>query len=76
MDKAIFLLINVKMPTIVGILTCMSRKISCSVELSTKKSFKTWGPERKEFTPKGANYFLSELTQAEKEGKRQTYFPL
>ena len=32
-----FLLINVKMPTIVGILTFMSRKISCSTELSMKK---------------------------------------
>ena len=32
-----FPLINVKMPTIVGILTFMSRKSSCSVELSMKK---------------------------------------
>ena len=32
-----FPLINVKMPTIVGILTFMGRKISCSVELSMKK---------------------------------------
>ena len=32
-----FPLINVKMPTIVGILTFMSRKISYSVELSMKK---------------------------------------
>ena len=32
-----FPLMNVKMPTIVGILTFMSRKISCSVELSMKK---------------------------------------
>ena len=31
-----FLSINVKMPTTVGILTFMSRKISCSVELSMK----------------------------------------
>ena len=29
-----FLLINVKMPTTVGILTFMSGKISCSAELS------------------------------------------
>ena len=29
-----FLVINVKMPTIVGILTFISRKISCSAELS------------------------------------------
>ena len=46
-DKPItlfFLLINVKMPTTVGILTFMSRKISCSAELSTKKSFITLGP--------------------------------
>ena len=34
---------NVKMPTIVGILTFMSRKISYSVELSMKKSFITSG---------------------------------
>ena len=32
-----FLLINVKMPTVVGILTFMGRKKSCSVELSMKK---------------------------------------
>ena len=32
-----FLLINVKMPKIVGILTFMSRKNSCSAELSMKK---------------------------------------
>ena len=32
-----FLLINVKMPTIVGILTFMTGKISCSIELSMKK---------------------------------------
>ena len=31
-----FLLMNVKMPTIVGILTFMSRKILCSAELSMK----------------------------------------
>ena len=45
-DKAImllFLLINVKMPTIVGILTYTSRKKSCSAELS-KKSFYNIGP--------------------------------
>ena len=33
----LFLLTNGKMPTIVGILTFMSRKKSCSVELSMKK---------------------------------------
>ena len=38
-----FLLINVKMPTIVGILTFMSGKISCSAELSMK-CFKTSRP--------------------------------
>ena len=32
-----FLPINVKMPTIVGILTFMSRKISCSAELGMKE---------------------------------------
>ena len=31
-----FLLINVKMPTTVGIVTIVSRKISCSVEFGTK----------------------------------------
>ena len=40
-----FLLINVKMPTIVGILTFMGRKNSCSIELSMKKSFVTSGPD-------------------------------
>ena len=40
-----FTLINVKLPKIVGIFkTFMSRKISCSVELITKKSFITSGP--------------------------------
>ena len=38
------MLINVKMPTIVGILTFMSRKILCSAELSMKKSFITSEP--------------------------------
>ena len=37
--NAIFLLINVKMPTIVGILTFMNRKKSCSAELSMKKFY-------------------------------------
>ena len=32
-----FLLLNVKMPTVFGILTFMDRKISCSNELSMKK---------------------------------------
>ena len=32
-----FLLMNVKMPTIVGILTFMSRKSSCSAEMSMEK---------------------------------------
>ena len=34
-----FLLINVKMPIIVGILKSMSRKISYSVEFSMKKFY-------------------------------------
>ena len=34
-----FVLINVKMPTIVGILTFMSGKSSCSAELSMKKFY-------------------------------------
>ena len=38
-------LINVEMPTITGILTFMSRKISCSDELSMKLVFVTSGPE-------------------------------
>ena len=33
-DVVIIMLIKVKMPTIVGILTFMSRVISCSAELS------------------------------------------
>ena len=40
-----FPLINVKMPTIVGILTFMSRKILRSVELRMKKSFITSGSD-------------------------------
>ena len=59
LGKKFILLINVKMPTIIGILTFismintstfisilvfMSIEISCSVELSMKKSFITSGP--------------------------------
>ena len=40
----IIMLVKVKMSTVVGILTFMSRKILCSVELSIKKSFITPGP--------------------------------
>ena len=36
-DVVFIILINVKMPTIVGILTFMSRIISCSAQLSKKK---------------------------------------
>ena len=36
-----FPLINVKMPTIVGILTLMSKKTSCSAEFEHEKSFIT-----------------------------------
>ena len=36
-DVVFIMLINVKMPTIVGILTFMSMIMSCSVELSMKK---------------------------------------
>ena len=39
-----FPLINVKLRTFVGILTFMSRKNLCSVELSMKKRFITSGP--------------------------------
>ena len=35
--QVFFLLINLKMPTIVGIFTFMSRKNLCSTELSIKK---------------------------------------
>ena len=38
------MLINVKMSTIVGILTFMSRMNSCSAKLSIKKSYTTSGP--------------------------------
>ena len=38
------MLINVKMPTIVDILTFMSRINSCSAELSIQKSIITSGP--------------------------------
>ena len=40
------MLINVIMPTLVGILTFMSMINSCSVELSMKKSLITWGLRR------------------------------
>ena len=36
-DVLFIILINIKMPTILGILTLMSRIISCSAELSMKK---------------------------------------
>ena len=42
-DDVFSMLINVKMPTIVGILTFMSRIISCSSQLSMEKSFITSG---------------------------------
>ena len=38
-DVVFIMLINVKMPTIIGILTFMSRKISCLAELSMKKVY-------------------------------------
>ena len=40
----IFLPMKVEIPIVVGISTCMSRKISCSAELSMEKSFITSGP--------------------------------
>ena len=43
-DVVFVMLINVKMPTIVGILTFMSKIILCSAELSKKKSFIASGP--------------------------------
>ena len=52
-DKPImlfFLPITVKMPTFFGILTFMSRKISCSAELSKKSFFITLGPGLKVFS--------------------------
>ena len=42
-NVVLILLINVKMPTIVDILTFMSGINSCLVELSMKKSFITLG---------------------------------
>ena len=43
-DIVFNMLINVKMPTFVGILTFMSRIMSCSSEFSMNKSFTTSGP--------------------------------
>ena len=43
MPMLFFQLKNVKMPTIVGILTFMSRKNSCSTELSMEKVLLPWG---------------------------------
>ena len=43
-DVVFTMLINVKMPTTVGILTFMSRIISCSAELSIKEGFITSEP--------------------------------
>ena len=43
-DVVFIMLINVKMPTMVGILTFMSRVNLVSAELSMKKSFITSGP--------------------------------
>ena len=40
-----FLVINVKMPTIVGILTSMTRKISMLSSAEHEKSFVTLGPD-------------------------------
>ena len=36
-------LINIKMPTVIGILTFMDRKFLCLAEMSMAKSFKTSG---------------------------------
>ena len=45
----LILLINVKMPTIVGILTFVGRKMSCSGEMNMKKKrFITSGPAAEE----------------------------
>ena len=44
LSDVFIMLINVKMPTIVGILTFMSRIFSCSAELSMKKVFINSGP--------------------------------
>ena len=46
-----FLLINIKMPTIVGILIFISRKISCSTELS-----EFYNLESRQFTPDSLVY--------------------
>ena len=48
MENAFFLLINVKMPTIVGILTFMSRKNSMLNSVEHEKSFITSGSSTRE----------------------------
>ena len=50
-----FLLINVKMPTVVGILTCISRKISFSAELSIQ-IFNNLGPDCSVDTDEATHY--------------------
>ena len=53
------LLINVQMPTIVGISTFMSRKYSCSVELSMKKFITSGhGPLNRDVTRCQNNFHL------------------
>ena len=59
-----FLLINVKMPTIVGILTLMSRKSSCSAEFSMNIFlFMTWGPNLQRPLTASLNQFLGPYCQ-------------
>ena len=58
-DVAFIMLINVKMPTIVGILTFMSRINSCSAELSMKRKFYNLGAG----FPRVEAYFIAVLTK-------------
>ena len=55
-DFVFIMLINVKMPTIVGILTFMSRINSCSAEHET--SFITSGPDKKIVKCQNVIFFL------------------
>ena len=56
-DVVFIMLINVKMPTILGILTLMSRINLCSAEFSMKKRFITLGPCHKRLNANNPWYF-------------------
>ena len=55
---AIFLLINVKMPTIVGILTFMSRKKIILKSIEHEKSFITSGPDCVSLVPDHCYFYF------------------